>query len=323
MNCKNCGATLEEGIKICPTCGTDNEIKVEEVVTQPEVQPEVQEELQPVIQSEIQPEEQPAPQPEKKKEGKAVASMVIGIISLFVWPLGITIILTLIGLILGITHKGKSGKKIAGIILNTLCMLLEIGVIVAVVFFINTMVTKPEKIIGMLGGEEVQEYLEDTNIKSLFNINSDWDEYSNLRKGSLGKKLDINGEYRILSDKENYVVFKNNEYYKYDSLNNKEDNYEYGKVTIEKGTDGLSKFGISSSELEQFSNMHIANISVDNIYILTCAPSKIVVDGEVNEIEDEERLELWILIDHSKEGIQAVNVDTDTQELVSYVKTKD
>ena len=232
--------------------------------------------------------------------------MVIGIISLFVWPLGITIILTLIGLILGITHKGKSGKKIAGIILNTLCMLLEIGVIVAVVFFINTMVTKPEKIIGMLGGEEVQEYLEDTNIKSLFNINSDWDEYSNLRKGSLGKKLD-----------------KNNEYYKYDSLNNKEDNYEYGKVTIEKGTDGLSKFGISSSELEQFSNMHIANISVDNIYILTCAPSKIVVDGEVNEIEDEERLELWILIDHSKEGIQAVNVDTDTQELVSYVKTKD
>ena len=202
-------------------------------------------------------------------------------------------------------------------------MLLEIGVIVAVIFFVNTMVNKPEKIIGMLGGEEIQEYIEDTNIKSLFNINSDWNDYSDLRKGSLGKKLDINGEYRILSDKENYVVFKNNEYYKYDSVNNKENNYEHGTVTIEKGMDGLNKFGISSSDLEQFSNMHIANISVDNIYILTCSPSEEVVNGEVTSITNEERLELWILIDHDKEGIQAVNVDVDTQELVSYVKTKD
>ena len=64
MFCKNCGSKLEENNKICPSCGTDNETKTEELEPVEEVQ------------------EISTPQPEKKKEGKAIASLVIGIISL-------------------------------------------------------------------------------------------------------------------------------------------------------------------------------------------------------------------------------------------------
>ena len=48
-----------------------------------------------------------------------------------------------------------------------------------------------------------------------------------------------------------------------------------------------------------------------------------VVNGKVESVTDAERLELWVLIDHGKEGIQAINMDVENQEFLSYVKKKD
>lgn len=313
MFCKQCGAKLADDNKICSSCGTNNEVKVEES-SNPEV----------VANDTVEKTSEVVNQPEPKKEGKAIASLVIGIISLFIWPFGVTFIVTLIGFILGVTYKGKSGKKTAGIILNTIGMLLEIFVIIIAIGVITLTINKSKEVIKNLDGDNpIQEYLEGSNLQSFMNIMNDWNKYSNLRKGDLGKKVEITGEYRILSEKEDYVVIKNGEYYKYSSVNNKEDNYEYGSVTISNGIDGLEKVGIDSEEIDQIFNMNIGNISVDNVYITTYTPEEKVVNGiDVVDTVDE-RTEVWVLVDHGREGIQAINIDIENQEFSSYVKVKD
>ena len=104
--CNNCGEKLKNGELYCPNCG--KEVGKEIVI-------------------------------KENKEGLGTASMVIGIISLvlsFIINLG-AIPIALIGLILGIVNKAQKGKKVSGIILNTIAMILSVVVfIVIIVLFI-------------------------------------------------------------------------------------------------------------------------------------------------------------------------------------------
>ena len=109
--CNNCGEKLKSGELYCSNCGksVENEIVVE-----------------------------------NKKEGLGTASMIIGIISLilvFIISLGV-LPLALVGLILGIVNKTQKGKKVSGIILNTIAMILSF--IVFIILIIILMVKLPE-----------------------------------------------------------------------------------------------------------------------------------------------------------------------------------
>ena len=109
MVCVKCGKEVKEGSKFCTNCGA-------------EMKEEVKEEKLTYTQS--------APTPattESEGDGKGTASLVLGIVSFVVPCVGF--ITSIVGLILGICAK-KSGKKTAGIILNSIALgLIVIGTI--------------------------------------------------------------------------------------------------------------------------------------------------------------------------------------------------
>lgn len=106
MKCNYCGADNKEASKFCASCGAElketkkkEEVKVEKVEVK-EVKPES------------------VKTTDQVKDGKATASLVLGICSLLIWCL--TFPLSLIGLILGIASKERSGKRTTGIVLNSI-----------------------------------------------------------------------------------------------------------------------------------------------------------------------------------------------------------
>lgn len=123
MYCVKCGKEVKDGTKFCTNCGAEVETKKEE-------KKEAKDEKLTYSQNKsIETTSNPAPIPESAKsegqDGKATASLVLGIVSFVVPCVGF--ITSIVGLILGICSK-KSGKKTAGIILNSIALgLIIIG----------------------------------------------------------------------------------------------------------------------------------------------------------------------------------------------------
>ena len=109
--CDNCGQKLKTEDQYCPNCGQKIGARV-------------------VIR--------------ENKEGLGTASMVIGIISLvlaFIISVGV-FPLAIVGLILGIVNKADKGKKVSGIILNIIAILLSIMIFIA--FLVVLMIAIPD-----------------------------------------------------------------------------------------------------------------------------------------------------------------------------------
>ena len=111
MHCTNCGANLTNTDKFCKACGysvngnySNNNYNYNNNYNN-------------------------NPQNGPKKEPLAVASLIIGIISLTLAIFfNFTILpLAFLGLILGIVNKATKGKKIAGIVLNIFAIVVVIG----------------------------------------------------------------------------------------------------------------------------------------------------------------------------------------------------
>lgn len=102
--CKYCGKEIDKTDEYCSKCGKS---QLDQVVSNNKI----------------------------NKEGLGTASMVIGIISLifsflisvFIFPLA------LIGLILGIVNKAQNGKKVSGIVLNGIAMIVSVLVFIALI----------------------------------------------------------------------------------------------------------------------------------------------------------------------------------------------
>lgn len=113
MFCNKCGSKVEGNAKFCNNCGNSLQINV--------------------VNQNINKSEE--------KNGLAVASLVIGIIStilsfflnIFIFPVAIT------GLILGIVNKNKCGSKTAGIILNSLSMVIAIIILTAAILIVGSL----------------------------------------------------------------------------------------------------------------------------------------------------------------------------------------
>lgn len=126
MKCNYCGADNKEGSKFCASCGA--ELKEKKTTKKEEIKEEVKEErvevkTEPVTTTEIN----------KVTDGKATASLVLGICSLIIWCL--TFPLSLIGLILGIASKERSGKRTAGIVINAIGLVLSTICIIVCFWF--------------------------------------------------------------------------------------------------------------------------------------------------------------------------------------------
>lgn len=100
--CKYCGQEMDKNDDYCPKCGKHQSDK--EIINN-----------------------------KNNKEGLGTASMVIGIISLiFAFLISLFIFpLALVGLILGIVNKAQNGKKVSGIILNGIAMIVSVLVFIA------------------------------------------------------------------------------------------------------------------------------------------------------------------------------------------------
>ncbi len=106
--CEECGQKLLKNEKFCPKCGkkqVEEKVAVSKTVKNTEVK-----------------------KAKSSTEGLGTASMVLGIISL-IFSFVFTIFLFpvyIIGLILGIVSKANHGKRISGIILNSLAIVISI-----------------------------------------------------------------------------------------------------------------------------------------------------------------------------------------------------
>ena len=100
MVCVKCGKEVKDGTKFCTNCGTEVQEKDDKLTY-------------------TQNTSTPASTTESTGDGKGTASLVLGIVSFVVPCVGF--ITSIVGLILGICAK-KSGKKTAGIILNSIAL---------------------------------------------------------------------------------------------------------------------------------------------------------------------------------------------------------
>ena len=124
MKCNYCGADNKEGAKFCASCGAELKEK-KKTIKKEEEKVEVKEE----IKAEPVKVEATA----KVRDGKATASLVLGICSLLIWCL--TWPLSLIGLILGIASKERSGKRTTGIVLNAIGLFFSTICIIVMFIF--------------------------------------------------------------------------------------------------------------------------------------------------------------------------------------------
>lgn len=128
MFCIKCGKEVKEGTKFCTNCGAELTPAPKEEKKNEKKEEKLTYSQNKAIETTSNPTPVAVEHKETTSDGKATASLVLGIVSFVVPCVGF--ITSIIGLILGICSK-KSGKKIAGIILNSIALgLIVIGWIV-------------------------------------------------------------------------------------------------------------------------------------------------------------------------------------------------
>ena len=150
MICPKCNQTVEEGAKFCTNCGAavEDAAKHEtEQVTEPETAHAVEENPVPDTAAQT-PEGTPVmtpanelyEEPKKKTNGLAIAGLVCSIVT----PFNIlSLVLSIVGLVLGIKKWNSSGKglAIAGIIVSVISLILDLVALTFIIAVIMSLIT--------------------------------------------------------------------------------------------------------------------------------------------------------------------------------------
>ena len=133
MFCTKCGEKLEEGAKFCTNCGeTVTEVKEEKKETKKEEPKEEKKETKKeekkeetkTVDTGVKIDGKPVVVEKPAEDGKATASLVLGICSIVISCLALP--LSIVGLILGLVSKERSGKRTAGIVMNAIMLALSV-----------------------------------------------------------------------------------------------------------------------------------------------------------------------------------------------------
>ena len=277
MKCEFCGTELIEGDKVCGACGapvkTEEQAMGEQIFNDPVVpageevnvavvdSSEVKEETPvvpegPVVETPVTnntPVNTPVAEAPKKK-GLAIASLIIGILCLLGG--GLTIILPIIGLILGICNKDKCGQKTAGIIMNVVALVFGIIIVVFFGLFAAVFVSTVNNM-----SEEELEHIE-TQIEELVN-----------------GPINLDGDWVVEGESTEGWKFENGTFYWYKDINNKDDYYWSGTYTVQAFADAKTiENELSYGEMIL---MHPENkLTEEETYYLEFVPTKAVVDGQ-------------------------------------------
>lgn len=166
----------------------------------------------------------------------------------------------------------------------------------------------------------------DNELSNMLDSMSNWNRYSDLRKGDLGKNKDINGGWLTLSDAASYWEFKNGEFWWYKSKDVKNDNYWYGTTKILTGKEGLKEVGLDESKVDYITANAGEKVTSDNIYTIIMTPTKIIsggVDKSSTNIDGNDWHMVWIIVDHGNEGLEAQTINVKTAETTYLVKVSD
>lgn len=264
MNCKYCNKRLRKGSKFCTECGRS----VDEVET-------------PIIE-------------ETPSKGLAIASIIIGSVSLFL-GLFMLVIVPGVGLTLGLVQKGKCTERTVGIALNSVAIGLGLVMwLVFGVFFVS--------FFGTVFGEgsffdridRIGDRIE-RSVPYGSEYSTQWNNYNyKIEEPVFGDS--IIGEWITLEESDEICSFDKEEFYCY-TKDDKENNYVYGKYRELSLSDGA----ISQSKLRETYN----RLDVKNIQFISLTPLREVIDGvEQDSSDNEEYGVLWIIVNH-KEGQEA------------------
>lgn len=132
MFCIKCGKEIKDGTKFCTNCGAEVTAQKEKVKETKEKEDKLSYSQNQTIKTTTNPTPTTTQSTSTgEQDGKATASLVLGICSFVVFCLMFP--LSIIGLILGLVSKEKSGKRTAGIILNSIA--LGLSVVISILSF--------------------------------------------------------------------------------------------------------------------------------------------------------------------------------------------
>jgi hypothetical protein len=243
MYCKYCGTKLEKTSKFCSKCGKSVNVEA----------------------------------PVEVGKDRALASMIIGIISLFVG--GLFLPLPIIGLVLASSYKGKCTEKTAGIILNIIGLILSLITLIASV------------IIGIVFGLAVfNEAFDKVNFGEVITneIYSDemWDKYDYSRIEDIADyTTNLEGNWKSYANGNSFFVFNDKEFYYYFDMNDMENNYWEGTYDYVNGQEELKKINIEGPLSKLFDKINL-NIDED-FYFVSLKPTKIFENGREKINTDE------------------------------------
>lgn len=192
-----------------------------------------------------------------------------------------------------------------------------------------------EEVLELLQDIEIETYTsnndddeeEDSDLPDIYNSMSNWNRYSNLRSGKLGKVSYITGGWRILADSEDYWEFKNGQFWWYKSVNDLNDNYWYGTTKIVTGKEGLALAGLDESKVDSIISQSNGKVTASDIYTIVFTPTKIISGGvdksSTNIPANTTWTYVWIIVDHDSEGIEAQVLNMQTSTSSYYVKLED
>ncbi len=254
MYCKSCGNKIEDGSNFCSKCGTRNKVS----------------------------------------KGPAIASLVIGILSLF---LGVIFLpLPVIGLILGLSQTERCAEKTAGVILNTISLVFSvIAIVLAIVFGVSfgskLIDTVFEKGLDKFSYDQIQ-----------LELSKDWGNYSEYvdSNDELDTTNNIFGNWKELSDKKSYLVFEENKYYFYDDVNNLEDKYLTGTYSITDGFEELKKINITNEKYKALMDKIMDSLKETGFLIIKLDTIETHENGVVTDtkVTEENSEYIGIILEH-------------------------
>ena len=218
----------------------------------------------------------------------AIVSVVMGGISILfgtiIFPIAI------IGLILGICQKGKSSLKTVGIVLNVIGLVFAILLWTFLFGVLFKFIKAAFNEVKMEDSFKIEGTFEDDNY-------NDWENYITLREGARGKEMNVEGEWRILSNRKDSLVIKDGVFHYYNDSRNKKDNYMTGTYEVVSAREKI----VENSKL--IDALVGDEIGLNDYYFMVFYPSKTIKDSKEARYDKYEIT--CLLVDHENEGIEA------------------